>query len=406
MADFNPTKTPYFELEPGDIERARALIGRGLNLAHLGCSLAAEVVDVVARMHGTISRLPGPVGRLRNDAAFGIAGLVYRLIRGSFDQLDHGFAQAGRALHDPQAPSDARWLLFQAALNGVLGDRLQAQDSPLALGMSLHRTHTSATASPQHATHQVIFLHGLCMSELGWHNPAHFALCQRLQADDAADIAYLRYNTGLHISDNGQALSQLLESTVSAHQRLTLIGHSMGGLLIRSALHAAEVAGHRWPEQLNNVAMLGSPHHGAPLERIGNWANRLLKISPYMAPLSRLGDLRSAGIRDLRFGNLTRGDWSCAEQIDHSEDLRQPLTLPHGPRYLLVAASLSSTLPNPASSARHDYLVPVRSALGLANEPQWQLSAPSLQREVLADTNHMQLLDDPRVHALVEDWLN
>lgn len=406
MANFSPTQAPYFDLEPGDIERARTLIGRGLTLAHLSCSLATEVVEVVARMHGTISRLPGPVTRLRNDAAFGIAGLVYRLIRGSFDHLDQGFAEAGRVLQAPDAPSDAGWLLFQAALNGVLGDRLHAQSSPLALSMSLHRTHAPAPTAAQHPTHQVIFLHGLCMSELAWHNPAHFALCQRLRESAACDIAYLRYNSGLHISDNGKALSQLLESNMNSGQKLTLIGHSMGGLLIRSALHAAESANHRWPQQLERAAMLGSPHHGAPLERIGNWANRLLKISPYLTPLARLGDLRSAGIRDLRFGNLTRGDWSTAPQSDHTEDLRQPVSLPPDPRYLLVAASLSNTLPQPATRARHDYLVPVHSALGLDADPHWQLNAPNLQREVLTQTNHMQLLDDPRVHALLDAWLN
>lgn len=405
MADSSLPNGGFTGLTPADIEHARKLVGRGLSLVHLGCNLATDVVDVVGRMHGTISRVPGPFSRLRNDAAFGIAGFIYRLIRGSFDNLSQGFAEAGRVLDQPAAPSDANWLHFQAALNGVFGDRLARDNSPLALGMSLHRNFEAADAHSHPVRHQVIFLHGLCMSELGWHNPAHQALCERLRAQAGTDVAYLRYNTGRHISSNGEDLSALLESTLSADQQLTLIGHSMGGLLIRSALHAAEVAGHRWPSRLKQAAMLGSPHHGAPLERIGNWANRLLKISPYMTPLAHLGEMRSAGIRDLRFGSLTRGDWSALPQDDHAGDVRLPLPLPAGPRYLLVAASVSPNLPDDVARARHDYLVPVASALGLSSDDNWRLDAPALQRETLAATHHMQLLDDPEVYRRLQTWL-
>ncbi len=407
MSDTSLPNRGFSGFSPSDVERARTLAGRGLSLVHLGCHLAGDVVDVVGRMHGTISRVPGPFSRLRNDAAFGIAGLIYRLIRGSFDNLSNGFAEAGRILDQSAAPSDTHWLHFQAALNGVFGDRLAADNSPLAIRMALHRTFDGASPHTlDHTTpHQVIFLHGLCMSELGWHNPAHLALCEELRAKPGTDIAYLRYNTGRRISENGEELSALLESNVTAGQTLTLIGHSMGGLLIRSALHAAEVAGHTWPTQLRQAAMLGSPHHGAPLERIGNWANRLLKISPYLNPLSHLGDMRSAGIRDLRFGSLTRGDWSAMPQDDHASDVRLPLPLPPGPRYLLLAASLSETLPEPVSLARHDYLVPVASALGLSADLHWQLSAPELQRVTLPASHHMQLLDDDNVYAVLRTWL-
>ena len=65
----------------------------------------------------------------------------------------------------------------------------------------------------------------------------------------------------------------------------------------------------RWPARLDDLVFLGTPHHGAPLERAGNWVDLLLGATPYAAPFARLGKLRSAGITDLRHGNLLDEDW-------------------------------------------------------------------------------------------------
>ncbi len=384
--------------QAADVDRARRQVARGLGVSQFAMGLGGEIVDVVERMHGTISRAPLPWQREVGDRAFGIAGLVYRIIRRSFGHLETGFAEASRALHPEPHGEDDGWLAFAAALNGVCGDALAEKRSPLAFSMQLLGP-TSGRA------HRVIFLHGLCMSERGWRHGAHpdFALWLRNEGD--ADLQYLRYNSGLHISDNGASLADLLEREAGEFRQLSLIGHSMGGLLIRAALHCATQRGHSWPRKLVQAAMLGSPHHGSPLERLGNRANRLLTISPYLKPLARMGELRSAGIRDLRFGNLTAEDWKLAPDPDHHDDWREPLPLPQGPRYLLLAASLSEQATDEPWKARHDYLVPVASALGLSRDRAWQLRADDLTRELLPAMNHMELLHNPRVYVLLRSWL-
>ncbi len=385
-------------LQPADVEQARRQIARGLGISQFAMGLGGEIVDVVERMHGTISRAPLPWQREVGDRAFGIAGLVYRLIRSSFGHLETGFGEASRALHAEPHGEDDAWLAFAAAVNGVCGDALTGKRSPLALSMRLHGP---VSGRP----HRVIFLHGLCMSERGWQQGAHPGFSLWLRNERGADVQYLRYNSGLHISDNGARLAELLEEEADGFAQLSLIGHSMGGLLIRAALLVAAQRGHRWPERLVQAAMLGSPHHGSPLERLGNRANSLLTISPYLKPLARLGGLRSAGIRDLRFGNIAAEDWQLAPDPDHPDDWRQPLPLPEGPRYLLLAASLSEQAPPEAWRARHDYLVPVASALGLSRDPDRQLHAASLARELLPAMNHMELLHNPRVYELLRSWL-
>jgi len=108
---------------------------------------------------------------------------------------------------------------------------------------------------------------------------------------------YLRYNSGLHTSINGRELSAQLEQ-LAAHwpvpiEKLTIVAHSMGGLLARSAVHYARQEGLCWPDQLKNIIFLGTPHHGAPLEQAGNWLDGIIGSTPYSAPFTRLVQLRT-----------------------------------------------------------------------------------------------------------------
>src|SRR5690606_21950304 len=135
------------------------------------------------------------------------------------------------------------------------------------------------------------------------------------------------------IAANGRELAQRLERLVKYWpgplQSITIVGHSMGGLLARSAVHEGRRASHRWPALVKHLVFLGTPHHGAPLERAGHGADLLLASSPYSAPLARLGRLRSAGITDLRHGHLRHPDEGRPDA---------PLPLPAGVACFGVAA--------------------------------------------------------------------
>src|SRR3990172_1303034 len=193
---------------------------------------------------------------------------------------------------------------------------------------------------------------------------------------------YLLYNSGRPVAENGRELSDLLEALLDAWParapELVILGHSMGGLVARSACDTASEAGHAWVGQLGKLGFLGTPHHGAPLERGGRWLEGALGVSPYTAPLARLGRLRSAGITDLRHGS--------------------PAPLPTGVACYALAATRG---PGPIG----DGLVPVQSALGRHPEPAKTLAFPASNCWVGSGMGHFDLLDRREVYGRLRTWL-
>jgi pimeloyl-ACP methyl ester carboxylesterase len=221
---------------------------------------------------------------------------------------------------------------------------------------------------------------------------------------------YLHYNSGLHISINGHALAQQLERLVDQWpqplERIALLGHSMGGLLARSAVHYATQAGHRWPGRLSDMVFLGTPHHGAPLERAGHWVDIVLGATPYAAPFARLGKVRSAGITDLRHGNLLDEDWVGRDRFARQADRRQPVPLPAGVRCCTVAASIGQQTGDLKARLLGDGLVPLDSALGRHRDPDRSLAFPEERQWIGYGINHLDLLKHPEVYAQLLRWLS
>ena len=179
----------------------------------------------------------------------------------------------------------------------------------------------------------LVLAHGLCMNDLSWEQNGHDHGAQ-LARDLGYTPVYLHYNTGLRVSTNGKLLAGLLERLVAAWpepvEEITVLGHSMGGLVARSAAHYAEQDNRTWRPQLRRLVFLGTPHHGSRLERAGHWADRLLDVSPYSAPFQRLGASRSAGIVDLRHGSVVDEDWQGFDRLGHRWDRRRHVPLPAG----------------------------------------------------------------------------
>jgi triacylglycerol esterase/lipase EstA (alpha/beta hydrolase family) len=176
----------------------------------------------------------------------------------------------------------------------------------------------------------LVLMHGSSMGEGAWQRKGHDH--GRALATDAGFMPlYLRYNSGLHISKNGCGFAALLEQLVAAFPRpideIVLLAHSMGGLIARSACVIGEAEGHAWRQKLHTLVTLGTPHHGAPFERGGNWIDILLGVSRYSAPLASLGKLRSACVTDLRYGNVLDTDWQGRARFANSGDTRSPLSL-------------------------------------------------------------------------------
>ena len=307
-----------------------------------------------------------------------------------------------------------------AALNGLIGDLLAASHNPLATPMTLRWQGAALDwqAPPQDTPHMpvtgkvLLLIHGLCMNDLQWQAEAGTA-----QADYGAALAtrlgytpvYLRYNTGRHISDNGLELARQLEQ-LAQHwpvplQEITVLAHSMGGLVTRSAVHQAQLQGQRWPQHLKNIVFLGTPHHGAPLERAGNWVDVLLGSSRFSAPFTRLAQLRSAGITDLRYGHVLAADWQGRDRFRRAPDSRALLPLPEGVACYTIAATTAAQRSLLADRLVGDGLVPLRSALGQHDDAQRSLVFAKSAQWIAYRTHHMALLHSAAVGQQVESWL-
>lgn len=371
---------------------ASALLRRGVALTHLGLLGATEVTRLTAEMHATISGFPLP---WKADATRPAekAPLPYHVVLQSLRYLARLTGQYVDS-HDTE-PAGRRWTMFRSILNGVAGDVVRDWDSPLQQRMTLvdaeGRPLTPQDWREQASRGGVLFLHGLCLSELEWQTAAHHAFVQELRNSGRA-VAWLRYNTGRPIHENGQALANLLERAgFGQGSELTLIGHSMGGLLIRSATYHAQQLEQRWLQQLRHAAYLGSPHHGSPYERLGHRANSLLGLMPYTKPLMQLGNLRSSGIMDLRHGRVV------------PPGRPHPASLHEGARHLLLAAHMGQ---DASRQWIGDGLVPVPSALGQHPDPARALAGDTVTRVTLPALGHLAILSDDRVYLTLREWLD
>lgn len=382
----------------------------GLN--RLATDITAGLTDLTEALHNNVASSPGIVGTPMQQSTSAIAGLVYESVRG-VTRLVGGTTDEMLARLVPvleQRSSQEREAVL-AALNGMIGDYLASTGNPLAISMRLRRRGRPLTvemkalsdAIPPPRDKLLLLVHGLCMNDLQW---------KRKSTDFGAALArdlgytpvYLHYNSGLHTSTNGRDFADLIETLLQQWpeplKEFGILAHSMGGLVSRSAYHYGVAAGHTWPQKLRKLIFLGTPHHGALLERGGNWVHLCLGLSPYAAPFAGLSKLRSAGITDLRYGNLLDEDWEGCDRFEHEGDLRHPVPLPETIRCYAIAANIGDE-----NTLVGDGMVSINSALGRHEDPAMTLSfAPS--RQWVADhTNHWELLSRPAVYAQVKDWM-
>ena len=300
------------------------------------------------------------------------------------------------------------------ALNGLVGDYLHRTANGLAIDLTF--VVDGSPVPPERvvpAKRMALFVHGLMATEGCW---SMFGLnyATKLEADLGLTPLYVRYNSGRHISENGFQLDHLLEALVArvgdAIEELILIGHSMGGLVIRSATHTAAERSAAWLGKVKSAVYIGSPHLGAPLERAGNVLTWFLrKTGTVLAdPVTELiGDiiaLRSEGIQDLRYGSLHEYDWRDADAHALLQNRRHPVPLLASIRHHLIAGVLPK---DPRLAALFgDALVPPRSALGHAQPHDRSPIFPQEHVQVFEGLSHTALLADEAVYQRLREWLS
>ncbi len=376
--------------------------------ARMALDAGVSITDIVERMHRTIQVLPLPLGRSPIDTTRGITGFVYRSVRGSMRLvsrgLDASLAPAMALL--PDGDSTPARDAFLSAVNGVYGDYLERTGNPLAIEMSLRRHGRLVDPADPSAAFDaesdagptgrlLVLVHGLCLNDRQWARDGH---------DHGAALAdefghaplYLRYNSGRHIAANGQAFAELLETLVSHWPQpvteLVIVGHSMGGLVARSACHHGRLARHEWLNHLQKLMFIGTPHHGAPLERGGHWLDFVMDLSPYSAPFTQIGKMRSAGITDLRHGTITKGG-------------HEHVALPPGVKCYALAATLGARRSLLNERLIGDGLVPLDSALGRHGKATNTLHFPKDRQWIGYGMGHLELMNRPEVYSQLHAWM-
>jgi pimeloyl-ACP methyl ester carboxylesterase len=357
----------------------------------------------IAQMHRAIAdRAFGPVGsgppRALHDA---ISGGVYAGIRGVAGLTGRaaGAAVAGRGRSLSVTPRGA---VVLAVLNGLRGDALEREGSDLAEPMRIRVGGRPVAPAdfPDAGRRVVVFVHGLFETEHAWGSDSYGA---RLARDLGVTPVYVRFNTGLHISENGRSLAQLLDELVADWpvpvEQISLVGHSMGGLVARSACHS----GGDWTALVRHTVSLGSPHTGAPLESAVHYAAAALGAVGETRPFAGLLRRRSAGIRDLRSGSLVDEDWrDCDPEALRAAACRE-VPLLDGAAHHFVAATITADPRHPVGRMVGDWLVLQPSASGRSRTRV--VGFGDEDGAHVGGTHHVALLNHPAVYELLREWL-
>jgi pimeloyl-ACP methyl ester carboxylesterase len=399
--------------------RPEEITGIGELLGDAAGGLTTQIREMHEGIARRVWKAVGPASfpvRLAHDQ---LAKRAYSSADQFTRSLVRGGAEAISARQPEEAESIERSAIGRAAIgaiNGIWGDTLARRHNGLAIDMTLRHagrdlepTRTELRRAYPHATGRLaVFVHGLCETDDAWmlggerHVPYGF----RLQAELGYTPLYLRYNSGLHISENGRRLAELLDRLAvqwpTEIQEVALIGHSMGGLVARSACHYAEESA--WRDQVRHVFTLGAPHLGAPLERAANAATHVLsQVSETRALLAKPLKIRSVGIKDLGYGYLVDECW-LEEDCDAflRDSSREVPFLPTANHYF-VCATLSKEPDAVTGRLVGDLLVLKSSAWSQRRGERLRFGIEHYQH--VGGATHFALLNHPAIYAQIRGWM-
>ena len=401
-------------MNAGPHERSQAAAdAAGTGLAGLVGMVRDTHAAVLRRVERQLPPAAAPVTATERVISTG----VYSLLSAANRRIPGAVADAWTSVAppDPTAPPSRLDRAAQAAANGLWGDRIERDHAPIAIEMAVRsdgwdvplHPEALAQAFPDATGHLVVFVHGLAEDETCWQRPhehLHGGYNDRLRGSDLTPVD-IRYNSGLRVSENGRRLARLVDALVVAWPvpvaSLSFVGHSMGGLVARSACHVADDADAEWVRTVRAVVMLGTPHHGAPLEKAVHVVDWVLRRTPETEPFSRPLAARSAGIADLRFGAVIDDDLSHPERLLHDGRTHPPL-LSHV-TYYWVAASLSPDPDHPWGRLLGDGLVRYPSASGRGWPKDVDLHPDNGVH--VTGVSHLGILNHPDVDERLRVWL-
>jgi pimeloyl-ACP methyl ester carboxylesterase len=378
--------------------------------------------EVHRAVAGRVFRAVGPSARPVQVLHDAIAARSYAAVQGGSALLARAAESAlarGERGGGRELSTSPRGSAMIAAAQGLRGDALERDGSVLHAPMALRvdgrpvpaRPRELAEAYPQASGRLVVFVHGLMETEFAWGSGGvqdGDTYGSRLSRDLGCTPLYIRYNAGRHISENGHSLAELLEDVVAAWpvdvSEIAVVGHSMGGLVARSACHQASLKGLGWVRRVRHVVSLGSPHMGAPLEEAVHLASAALGAVPETRPFAGFLRRRSAGIRDLRRGSLVDEDWHGRDPEALRAVACAEVPLLEGVTHCFVAATLTRSPRHPIGRLIGDLLVLAPSASGRSRSRRIPFEAEHGMH--LGGATHFALLNHPEVYERLKAWLS
>jgi pimeloyl-ACP methyl ester carboxylesterase len=376
------------------------------------------ITDLVEAMHRRVVNPPLLPSTPIQNLITNIAGITYKNIKRSTRLIGNGtdkaLGQLTSVLGETKATDERE--AIRSVLNGVIGDYLEKNDNPLKIDMQFRHQANAIPldrknlekAYPPINGRILLMVHGSCMNDIQWTRKEHnhgIALAKEFNQTPI----YLNYNSGRHISTNGQVLNKLLEE-LTQHwpvpvEELIILAHSMGGLVSRSAIYYSQQQQQSWTQYLKKIIFLGTPHHGAPLEQAGNFVDVVLENIPYAKPFARLGKIRSAGVTDLRYGNLVDEDWQDNDRFKMQGDQRNNISLPEQVECYSIAGIVGKASTSTSSQLLGDNMVSVKSALGQHKKASKNLNFKQKNTWIVEKCNHTELLSNLKVYDKIKSWV-
>ncbi len=402
-------------MRPDELRALGGLAGE----AAAGIAAQARQVHegIAARVFGALGPTAAPV-RVVHDRISAGAYAAASALTGAVVKGGAAVASLARADDAPSLRDVPRGRLAVGAINGMWGDRLDRDRSPLATPMALRVRGGDVAldadrlrqAFPDATPRLAVFIHGLCETEDAWRLRASRSVPygDRLRAELGYTPIYVRYNSGLHISHNGRALASMLDALTRAWPvevtEVALVGHSMGGLVARGACHYGAGGDGSWRERVRHVFALGTPHKGAPLERGANAvchaAARVPELKPFAAPIRA----RSVGVKDLAYGYVVDADWEGHDPDAFWSNTGTFVPFLETAHHYFVSASVTRDPDAPVGRLLGDLLVLRPSAWSQGRRGE-RVQFPVEQYAHVGGATHFDLLNHPAVYDQIRAWL-
>ena len=390
---------------------------QGVN--HLVVDATLGITDLVEAMHKQIVHPPLLPSTKIQKLLTKIASIAFKNFRWSTlfvgKTLDKTLGLLNPAIGNLKSSDKKDFIL--SILNGVIGDYLAEKENPLEIKMHLLHQSKKITLDTKSLEDSyanisgkiIIMVHGSCMNANLWTRKNHNH-GEVLANETNETLIYLNYNSGKHVSTNGKEFNILLEKLTEIWpvpvKKITIINHSMGGLVTRSALYYGEQAEKKWTKLTKKIVFLGTPHHGSHIERKGNYLDVILESVPYAKPFAKLGKIRSAGVTDLRYGNLVDEDWQNKNRFELKKEEKKHIPLSKNIEFYSIAAVFGKEKSYLKNRIFGDSLVSVKSALGKHKNPDKTLLFKKENTFTVYENNHSDLLSNPKISEILKNWLH